>query len=114
MTPHKNCVSLKNTINAQRIIPIPKANIVINISGYITNRYDVVILVPVIKITKNNGTKEIKRLTPDDSVLDIGYIYFGTYTFVINETLDIIDVNVILTASLKKLNITTPISKYTI
>ena len=40
-----------------------------------------------------NGIIEIRRLIDEDNTLDSGYIYLGTYTFVISPTLPTIALN---------------------
>ena len=78
MTPHKNWVSLKKTIVVANSNPTPKAKSTKqpNPNGNISSAGR--IAVPVNSITKNNGIKESKRLTQEDSTLDSGYMYLGT------------------------------------
>ena len=58
---------------------------------------------PVIKITMNKGTMEINKFIVDESTLETGKIYFGIYTFVINEALPTMDISPMLVDSEKKL-----------
>ena len=48
---------------------------------------------PVKIITTNKGNIDMKKLTVDERTLLTGYIYLGTYTFVISEALYTIDPN---------------------
>lgn len=68
---------------------------------------------PVTNVTMSKGISENPRFTNDDIALDRGYIYLGTYTFVISEEFDVIAEIPIAQHSLKKLNITIPLSRYT-
>ena len=68
---------------------------------------------PVIKITMNKGTMEINKFIVDESTLETGKIYFGIYTFVINEALPTMDISPMLVDSEKKLKNTMPIKRYT-
>ena len=64
---------------------------------------------PVTNVTMSKGISENPRFTNDDIALDRGYIYLGTYTFVISEEFDVIAEIPIAQHSLKKLNITIPL-----
>jgi hypothetical protein len=68
---------------------------------------------PVTNVTMSKGISENPRFTNDDIALDKGYIYLGTYTFVISEEFDVIAEIPIAQTSLNKLNITIPLSRYT-
>jgi hypothetical protein len=113
MTPHKNCVSLKNTIadDKKKLIPMQNATIQIIENGRRSSAG--VIRVPVINMTKKSGIMEIRKLTPEESTLDTGKIYFGIYTFVIKDAFPTIDIKPMLVASEKKLKKTIPVNRYT-
>lgn len=64
------------------------------------------------KMIANMGTKESSIFTHDESVREIGNMYFGIYTLVISCELSTMEVKPIEVASVKKLKNTTPIIRY--
>ena len=71
-TPHKNCVSRKNTMAVDRSNPMPrlKRNRQINPKGSSNNAG--LSGAPVISITARSGIKEKSRLMLEESTLESG------------------------------------------
>ena len=76
------------------------------------NKYTFVIGALVTTTTINSGIIDNSKLTAVESTLETGYIYLGTYTFVIKDALPTIDINPFPTESVKKVNKTEPHNKY--
>ena len=68
---------------------------------------------PVINTTISNGMDDSSKLMAEEKTRDTGYIYFGIATFVISDTLPVIEPSPFPTDSLKKLNKILALSRYT-
>ena len=109
---HRNCISWKNTINVHSSIVSPRTKHSRQIKSNTTKIADGRIESPLASITKSSGMKDSSKLIEEARTFEIGKIYLGTYTFLINDALLVMEVIPEATASEKKLKNTIPISRY--
>ena len=83
ITPHKYSKSRKNTSAVAKIIPVPNVIKNITVNGTTAKNTCQLILIGIIIEAPTNTIKDIKNITKLDKIVAKGYIYLGTYTFLI-------------------------------
>jgi len=111
--PYKYFMSLKNTATHDSSMDTPRVNTkryMIGMGIRISVQFTGALVTAIITA---RAISENAKFTSDEKTLVIGNIYLGTYTLVITALFPGIDSIATLVASLKKLNISEPVNKYT-
>jgi len=111
-TSHKYSISLKNTASVANISPNPRLSINIKNKGINEFKIYLVGYTLNINMAPNITIRDMAKIIYEDKMFDKGYMYLGTYTFLIMPLLLRIDFMACLVAREKKEYKSLPVNIY--